>query len=91
MERELWKLLWQLLSVLCKCLPRGKFGDEEILAVYFWAVLNERPISWACDQTHWPLDLLPPSLPSQPATADALAGAASAGSFGGGTVVGADH
>ena len=66
MERELWKLLWQLLSVLCKCLPRGKFGDEEILAVYFWAVLNERPISWACDQTHWPLDLLPPSLPSQP-------------------------
>lgn len=66
MERELWTSLWQLLSGLCNCLPRGKFGDDDILAVHLWAVLHERPTSWACDPTHWALDLRPPCLPSQP-------------------------
>lgn len=66
MERELWKVLCHLLSSLCKRLPRGAFGDDEILAVYFWAVLHERPVSWACQPAHWPCDLARQHLPSQP-------------------------
>lgn len=35
--------------------PRGtKFSNVEILAVYLWAVLNDRPISWAADKSNWP-------------------------------------
>lgn len=66
MERELWTALCHLLSRLCNCLPRGIFGDDAILAVYFWAVLHERPVCWACEPDHWPVHLMPHGLPSQP-------------------------
>lgn len=30
------------------------FSDVEILSVYLWAVLHDRPISWAADKKNWP-------------------------------------
>jgi hypothetical protein len=66
MERELWELLLHLLTRLCNRWPRGRFGDEEVLAVYLWAVVHDRPVSWACDRGHWPSDLIRYPLPSQP-------------------------
>jgi hypothetical protein len=40
--------------------------DCEILAVYLWAVLHDRPTSWACQRCNWPEGLWPRRrLPSQ--------------------------
>jgi hypothetical protein len=33
--------------------PGTKFADVEILAVYLWAVLNDRPVSWAVNKMNW--------------------------------------
>lgn len=41
------------------------FFDYEIVMVYLWAALHERPTSWACDAANWPDDLRPKVLPSQ--------------------------
>lgn len=41
--------------------------DFEIVMVYLWAVLHERPTSWACRLANWPKGLWPRKrLPSQP-------------------------
>ena len=43
------------------------FFDFEIVMVFFWAVLHERPSSWACQAENWPEGLWSRrSLPSQP-------------------------
>jgi hypothetical protein len=34
--------------------------------VWLWAVLHERPVSWACREENWPPGLWPGLLPSQP-------------------------
>jgi hypothetical protein len=31
------------------------FSDVEIAKVWFWSVLHDRPVGWACDQQSWPL------------------------------------
>lgn len=45
---------------------RQQFGDHVVARVYAFAVWHDRPVSWACDPAHWPEDLLPGELPSQP-------------------------
>ena len=70
MERELWKALYQLAQ---ECEHFGlfrleRFTDAEIVGVYFWAVIHDRPVSWACDEGNWPKKLrkrLRGGLPSQ--------------------------
>jgi DDE family transposase len=42
------------------------FFDWEIVAVYLWAVVHDRPASWACDPANWPEGLWNGQLPSQP-------------------------
>ena len=65
MERELWKILYHLVWVLSK--PRGAwlYATADILVVYFWAVVHDRPTSWATKPENWPDDLRPMLLPSQ--------------------------
>jgi hypothetical protein len=65
MERELWLLLYSLVQRLDKQVPKGLFSTAEILGVYFWAVVHDRPISWAVTAENWPADLWPACLPSQ--------------------------
>lgn len=43
-----------------------QFGGHLIVKVYFWAVLHDRPVSWACREKNWPDELRPGALPSQP-------------------------
>jgi hypothetical protein len=44
----------------------SSFFDYEIVGVYLWAVLHERPVSWACDPKNWPPGLWQrEKLPSQ--------------------------
>lgn len=66
MERELWESFWQLTTALCNRLPQGLYGDDEILGVYFWAVVHDRPVCWACDRANWSEDFMRFQLPSQP-------------------------
>jgi hypothetical protein len=65
MERERWERVYRLLTQLDKRQVRGVFRDAVILGVYFWAVMHDRPVNWACQARHWPIDLRLP-LPSQP-------------------------
>lgn len=67
MERELWRALYSLAR---ECDPSPywelvRFFDHEIVAVYLWAVLHDRPVSWACERINWPKRLWKRNLPSQ--------------------------
>ena len=67
MERELWQALYKLAR---ECDPAPywelvRFFDYEIVAVYLWTVLHDRPVSWACDPINWPKCLWKRNLPSQ--------------------------
>jgi hypothetical protein len=69
MEHQLFKAI---VAVVCSLdntatLPRFVFGDLDIILVYYWSVICDRPTSWACQRRHWPLHLRKRPLPS-PAT-----------------------
>jgi hypothetical protein len=69
MEHQLWKLIVALMTSLDTTPPstRLDFSDHRIVGVYFWAVIHDRPTSWACHKEHWPPPLRKRTLPS-PAT-----------------------
>jgi len=65
MERQLWCQLIEILAQLRVVRkPRCKFSDAEVVRVYFWAVLHDRPIYWACCQENWPIYERRHALPS---------------------------
>jgi hypothetical protein len=69
MEHQLWKSIVALLRTLDKprTPTRFDFSDEEIVKVYYWSVICDRPTSWACRPENWPIHLRKRPLPS-PAT-----------------------
>jgi hypothetical protein len=66
MEHQLWKAIVALAEDLDKTplLARHNFPDWFIVAVYYWAVIHDRPTSWACQRRHWPIHLRRRPLPS---------------------------
>src|SRR5262245_12204743 len=68
MERKLyWRLYHAVWSVRHPCPPPGvSHADQWIVLVFLWACLHDRPTDWACQPRHWPHDLGPVRLPSQP-------------------------
>jgi hypothetical protein len=68
MEYQLLKEIVALLATLDKprTSTRYAFSDEDIVRVYYWSVICDRPTSWACRQEHWPIHLRRRPLPSQP-------------------------
>ncbi len=64
MERELWKQLYILVMRLDKGWSNAIYRDSDVLVVYLWAVVHDRPTSWACNLRNWDDQL--PRLPSQP-------------------------
>ena len=64
MERELWTALAFLAQKLDLFRWRGLFKTSDVVAVYFWAVIHDRPTAWAVKASNWPADLRP-WLPSQ--------------------------
>jgi hypothetical protein len=66
MERELWMALCALAARLDNRSTLACYADETICAVYWWAVVHDRPTSWACRRENWPADLVRRGLPSQP-------------------------
>ena len=66
MEGQLWSLIVAVLATIDKRRKRARedFSDEEIVKVFYWSVIHDRPISWACQHRNWPLHLRRRSLPS---------------------------
>jgi len=66
MEHQLWKAIVALLATLDKrrTPTRFDFSDEDIVKVYYWSVICDRPTSWACRKEHWPIHLRKRPLPS---------------------------
>lgn len=55
MEGELFAALYQEVQALAlRRRPRELYSDATILLVYSWAVLHDRPVSWACREANWP-------------------------------------
>lgn len=53
MERELWLLLYHM-ALCCDQLTKARYRPAVIVGVYGWAVVHDRPVSWACDRRNWP-------------------------------------
>jgi len=61
MERQLFRQIVRLVDSLAKGV-RGarascRYRDADVVRVYFWAVLHDRPLVWACQRLNWPLEL----------------------------------
>jgi len=66
MERERWEKVYRLLTALDTHDFRGVFQAAVVLAVYFWAVVHDRPVRWACKLANWAGRIPFRKLPSQP-------------------------
>lgn len=57
MEHQLWQEILTVLATLGK--PRRhwreEFSAQDIVRTWFWAVLHDRPVSWACERRNWPV------------------------------------
>jgi len=66
MEHQLWKSIVAVLVSLDQTPKptRLDFSDVDIVKVYYWSVIWDRPTSWATKKGNWPLFLRKGSLPS---------------------------
>jgi hypothetical protein len=57
MENELWRKAYQMIHRLGKNKrpKRATYTDADIVSTYLWAVLHDRPTSWACRRENWPV------------------------------------
>jgi len=57
MEDELWKGVYQVIVKTGKQIrsPRKQFADWWIVMTFLWAVVHDRPVSWACQRRNWPV------------------------------------
>ena len=65
MEHEVWLGIVRLVDRVVKdqMTARYTYTVREIVLVYFWAALHERPIYWACRPGNWPAASRPRRLP----------------------------
>lgn len=65
MECDLWRMI---VAVVRKSKTRhdGRwtFAVSDVVLAYFWAVLQNKPVSWACDRRNWPLSAWRQPLPT---------------------------
>src|SRR5436309_15923836 len=66
MERQLWKAIVAVIAAVDKAPTPLSFtySDEVIVGVWYWSVIHDRPMSWACERRNSPLDLRRRPLPS---------------------------
>jgi hypothetical protein len=67
MEYQLWKAIVAVLATLDK--PRKPalydYADAAIVKVYYWSVIHDRGIEWACGKRNWPIHCRRFKLPSR--------------------------
>lgn len=71
MECELWPLLYRLLRETARGFHQKyvQIPGWVLVAVFLWAALHDRPVSWACKRRNWsqtPPPFRPMRLPSAP-------------------------
>ncbi len=56
MEGELWDAVYRWVRQVGKNYPshRMQYSHTYIALVWLWAVLHDRPMSWACRVANWP-------------------------------------
>lgn len=66
MEHQLWKQIVVEVQRLDKSRRRSEnaYTDGEIVLTWFWAVIHDRPASWACQRVNWPIHLRRRRIPS---------------------------
>lgn len=63
MEGQVWTTVQELLLTV-EGKPAGcQFSDQEILRMSLWAILHDRPMSWACRPENWSEVFRPARLP----------------------------
>jgi hypothetical protein len=74
MEHQLWSAILPHLIPLDQTPrpTRHTYSDSDIVAVYLWAVLHDRPQGWACDPRNWPIHRRRRRLPSASALSKRL-------------------
>ena len=67
MEHQLWRSIIAVVTELNKARKRTRFdfSDEDIVKVFYWAVIHDRPTAWACQRRHWPWWQWRQALPSE--------------------------
>lgn len=76
MERGLFRRIGRTLRSLGSRRDNGRYRytDAGILAVYLWAALHDRPVSWACDEANWSPGMRRGPLPSASAVSRRMRG-----------------
>lgn len=68
MELELWSEVSGAISAVGANWPRharDRHSTAQIVRVYHWACLHDRPVSWACEADNWTTQTRPQTLPDQ--------------------------
>jgi hypothetical protein len=75
MEHQLWKSIVAVLTTFDNSRKRraGDFTNHDIVKVYYWAVIHDRPTRWACVAKNWPLHQRRWPLPSPSTMSQRLA------------------
>jgi len=57
MEHQLFQSIVAVVRSLSKVRKsaRCRFADEDIVKVHYWAVIHDRPVSWATCRRNWPI------------------------------------
>jgi hypothetical protein len=67
MDQQQWAALRRVVSDVVRRfakLPRAVYSDHQIILLYFWAVLHDRPMTWALQRCHHNRNFRPRKLPS---------------------------
>ena len=64
MEQELWNELYALACRMDKSQTLGLYRHAEVVGVYLWAAIHDRPTWWATKAKNWPKEINL-SIPSQ--------------------------
>jgi hypothetical protein len=67
MEGQLWSAILTILARVDKRQKRAgeDYSDEEIVKTFYWSVIHDRPMGWACEARNWPLHARRTKRPSQ--------------------------
>lgn len=66
MERDIWKRITKAINRIKPTRLRNEvYTNREVLAVLLWASIHDRPISWACKRSSWPMQAWRRRLPDQ--------------------------
>ncbi len=68
MDSREWPAIYQTLRRIDRALPRAgrkcRYTDMQIVAMYLWTVLHDRPLSWAVQRANYGRGFRPRRLPS---------------------------